>query len=300
MFSALLGAVRHDPQTYAPLVAGFFKSMDRYWDTGVRIPGYEPLPVRGSGNDKYYDDNAWMVLDCQEAFGMTQDQQYLRRAEQTLNFVLSGWDEQQGGGIWWHEGHKGGSKNTCANAPAAVACLRIAKVQPPEAAKASVAMAEKIVRWSTDKLELEDGLFADRISVATGQVNRDKLTYNTALMIRAFLGLYRTTHNENYLREAKRAAAASDWFLDKKTNAYRDSVKWSHLLVEADLEMYRATHEEYLLRRAIGNADYLYARWKQNPPDTLIDNASIARTLWLMADMQSVAGRQFWEQMDRP
>ena len=55
-----------------------------------------------------------------------------------------------------------------------------------------------------------------------------------------------------------------------------------------------------LLRRAINNANYLYETWKQHPPDALIDNASIARTLWLMADMQSAEARQFWERMDRP
>src|SRR5206468_11033686 len=89
MFSALLGAARHDPQTYSPLVTRFFKSMDRYWDTRVKIPGYEPLPTRGGGNDKYYDDNAWMVLACLEAYEMTHDRMYLERAQQTLNFVLS-------------------------------------------------------------------------------------------------------------------------------------------------------------------------------------------------------------------
>src|SRR5438477_10839185 len=42
MFSALLGAARHDPQTYAPVVARFFKSLDGYWDTLDSPPGYEP------------------------------------------------------------------------------------------------------------------------------------------------------------------------------------------------------------------------------------------------------------------
>jgi hypothetical protein len=300
MFSALLGAARHDPKTYSPLVGSFFKSMDRYWDTEAKIAGYEPAPTRGGGNDKYYDDNAWMVLSFLEAYEMTQDRRYLQRAEQTLSFVLSGWDEQAGGGIWWHEGHKGESKNTCSNAPSAVACLRLAKHQSPDKAKTLVAKAQKIVDWTVKTFESEDGLYADGMNLKTGKVNRDQLTYNTALMIRAFLGLYRATGDETFLHRANRAARASDWFLDKKTRAYRDSVKWSHLLVEADLEMYRATGEDYLLRRAADNADHQYATWKQKPPSSLIDNASIARTLWLMADVQSEAGRRFWERVDRP
>jgi hypothetical protein len=47
------------------------------------------------------------------------------------------------------------------------------------------------------------------------------------------------------------------------------------------------------------NADYEYAKWKQMPPNTAIDNASIARVLWLLADMQSAGGEKFWRQVDR-
>ncbi len=298
MFSALLGASRHDPATYSPIVSHFFESMDRYWDPTDHPPGYEPYPTHG-GHNKYYDDNAWMVLTYVEAFEMTHDRRYLDRAQQTLNFVLSGWDDTGGGGIWWQESHKSGSKNTCSNAPAAVGCLNLAKHLPQDEAQKYRAMAEKIVTWTAKTFEDSDGIYTDNIVVASGKIDRGKLTYNTALMIRAFMGMYRATHDETYLRRAKRAASASDWFLNDKTHAYRDPVKWSHLMVEADLEMYRATQDDHLLQRAMDNADDQYATWKQHPPDELIDNAAIARILWLMADMQSAAGRQFWDHVDR-
>jgi hypothetical protein len=298
LFSALLGAARHDPQAYAPAFERFFKSMDRYWDTLDTPPGYEPSPTTGGRHDKYYDDNAWMVLTYCEAFEMTHDPKYLTRAQQALDFVLSGWDDKLGGGIWWHEAHKDGTKNTCVNAPAAVGCLRIAKYLPPEKSNEYQATARKIVDWTAKTFE-EEGLYSDRITVETRRLHRGKRTYNTALMIRAFLGLYRDTNDQDDLSHAKRCAAAADWFVDPKTNAYSDPPKWSHLLVEADLEMYRATRDEHLLRRAVQNADYEYASWKQSHPDTLIENASIARTLWLMADMQSEQGRKFWERMDQ-
>jgi hypothetical protein len=63
--------------------------------------------------------------------------------------------------------------------------------------------------------------------------------------------------------------------------------------------MYRATHEGYSLQRAIDNVNFEYSLWKKNPPATLIDNASIVQSLWLMADMHSEAGREFWQRMDR-
>jgi hypothetical protein len=277
----------------------FFKAMDRYWDFRSAIPGYEPSPSNGNGHDKYYDDNEWMVLTFTEAYAQTRDVQYLNRSEETLKFVLSGWDDSLGGGIWWHEGHKGGGKNTCANAPAAVGCLRVARFLPSDQAKSSVAMAEKIVNWTVGHLEASDNLFMDNQNVTTERIGRGKLTYNTALMIRAFLDLYRWTGDAKYLQKAKASAKAGDWFLDHKTGAYRDSIKWTHLMVEADLELYRATHEDYLLARARNNADHAYAAWKASPPDETIDNSSVARLLWLMADTESDTGRKFWANLDR-
>jgi uncharacterized protein YyaL (SSP411 family) len=107
-FSALVAAARHDPETYGPLLSRFFKELDRHWDAKVKIPGYEPAPTRGNGNDKYYDDNQWMVLAFMEAYELTGEARYRDRALETLRFSLSGWDDELGGGIWWHEGHKDG------------------------------------------------------------------------------------------------------------------------------------------------------------------------------------------------
>lgn len=121
MFSALVAATRHDPEKYRPRLDRFFASMDRYWDNKARVPGYEPSPTPGNGSDKYLDDNQWMVITFTEAYELTGDAKYLERANQTLRFSLSSWDDQLAGGIWWHEGHKDAS-DACSNAPAAVAC----------------------------------------------------------------------------------------------------------------------------------------------------------------------------------
>ncbi len=300
MFSAVVGAARHEPGKYQPVLRKFFDGLNGYWDTKVKIPGYEPAPTSGNGNDKYYDDNAWMVLTFFEAYELTRNPRFRRRAEETLEFVLSGWDETMlDGGIWWHEARekKTRGKNTCANAPAAVGCLMSAKYSQPQAAKQRIEMTQKIVQWTVKNLQLSDALFADSISLDGGK-NEGKLTYNSALMLRAFLGLYRATNNPEYLKEAQRIGRAADWFLSRDTGAYRDPVKWAHLMVEADLELYRTTKEEYLLTRARKNADFYYQTWKQNPPDDLISIASIARTLWLMADAESEVGQKFWKAVD--
>jgi hypothetical protein len=283
-FSALLGAARHDPATYRPILATHFHGLEAYWDTKAPIPGYEPAPTRGNGHDKYYDDNAWLIITFLEAFELTHERPYLTRAQETARFVLSGWDDKLGGGIWWHSLHKDDSKNTCADGPAAVGFLYLARVGPPGDAPKWLEAARKTVEWTTAKLQATDGLFDDRIIVNTGEVKRGKLTYNSALMLRANLDLYRQTGRTNYLDEAKRIGKAADFFCDKQTGLFRDPLKWSHFMVEADLDLYRTTPEEYLLRRARTNADAYFAAWKKSPPLDMMSNVATARILYLLAE----------------
>jgi hypothetical protein len=283
-FSALLGAARHDPAIYRPILAQHFHGLETYWDTKAHIPGYEPAPTRGNGHDKYYDDNAWIVITFVEAFELTHERAYLTRAQETGRFVLSGWDEKQGGGIWWHASHKDDSKNTCANGPAAVGFLYLARVGPSNDAPKWVEAARKAIEWTSAKLQAPDGLFDDRIIVTTGEVKRGKLTYNSALMLRANLDLYRQTGRANYLDEAKRIAKAADFFCNKQTGVFRDPLKWSQFMVEADLDLYHTTHEAYLLRRARTNADAYFADWKKSTPLDMMSNVGIARILYLLAE----------------
>ena len=298
MFSNLVAAARSEPATYGPLLQKYFTALDAYWDSKVKIPGYEAAPTRGNGNDKYYDDNEWLVITFLEAYETDRDSRYLTRADETLKFVLSGWDEESGGGIWWHQGHKDGTKNACANGPAAVGCLRLARFREGDAG-ALVDQAQRIVAWTVGALQEEDGLFDDRKVVATGEVKRGKLTYNSALMLRALLCLYRTTDKKEYLEQAQRIGKAADWLLDGKTGVYRDAVRYAHFMVEADLELYRTTKEEYLLERAKKNVDAFYEHWKAKPPADMISNAAIARVLWLMAETETDAGRAFWRRADK-
>ena len=297
-FSNLVAAARVDPTAYAARLEKYFEALNQYWDSQAPIPGYEAAPTRGNGHDKYYDDNAWLVITFLEAFETNHDPRYLERAEATLNFVLSGWDEQIGGGIWWHQEHKDGTKNVCANAPAAVGCLRLARFRHDKAATL-VGKAREIVAWTTAALQDDDGLFDDRKVVATGEVKRGKLTYNSALMLRAMLGLYRHTGDKAFLEQAQRVARAADWFLNRETGAYRDAVRYAHFMIEADLELFRATGEGSLKDRARRNVDALYEKWRADPPDDLISNAAIARVLWLMAETETDAGRAFWRRSDQ-
>ena len=90
------------------------------------------------------------------------------------------------------------------------------------------------------------------------------------------------------LVRVSRPDAACEWFVGKETGAYRDHVKFAHLLVEADLEFHRATRDERALSRAQRNGEVAYANWKAKPASELIANASVARMLWLLAEHKSL------------
>ncbi len=297
IFSALVAATRHDPH-YRPILHKFFEALNGYWDQQAHPPGYEPSPTSGGGHDKYYDDNAWMVLTFLEAYQLTNEARYLKRAEQTQQFVMSGWDAEAGGGIWWHELHKDDAKNTCVNGPAAVGCFRLSKYLPKEAAK-WIAEGQKIVKWTTEKLRAANGLYDDHLKVSTGEVQHGQLSYNTGLMLRAYLTGYACTGDAAYFTTAKEIGTAAAGLISPSTGAYRDPIKWSHLLVEADLELYRYTAEASLLERAQANAAVHYAKWKEAPAPDLLSNASLARELWLLADRETDVGQKFWKEADR-
>lgn len=298
--SALNGAIRHDRQTYAPVFASFYESLNRNWDYKQKIPGYEPFPGNGDGHDKYYDDNEWIAIALLENYAESNRTLMLQRSTEVVDFSLSGWDDVLGGGIWWHEKHNGNSKNTCSNAPAAVACLRLAQYLPSKQAAIQRAMAKRIVEWTVANLQDQDKLFTDNISAIDRHVARFRLTYNSALMIRAELGLYRATGDAEYLTAAKQIAAAADQFTSKKTGGYRDAIRFSHLLVEADLAMVRANGDPHLLSRARHAVDADYSGWQSHPTDELLDVAALARELWLLAESHSPAGEAFWRRVDGP
>jgi uncharacterized protein YyaL (SSP411 family) len=276
-------------------LAKHFAAMNSYWDAKAPVPGYEPAPTKGNGHDKYYDDNAWLVITFAEAYRLTGERAYLKRADETARFVASGWDEQLGGGIWWHESHKDGSKNTCANGPAAVGYLALARLEPPKEAERWATAAAKTVDWTIAHLQADDGLFEDRVIVATGEVKRGKLTYNSALMLRACLALYHQTGRAEYLKQATRIGQAADALLSRETGVYRDPLKWSQFMVEADIALYRQTADAHLIARARTNADAYFAAWKKQPPADMMSNVGTARILWLLADTETDGGRAFWK-----
>ncbi len=302
--TVLAAAAKADPAKYQPILANFTDGLQGYWDPTAPVPAYNAYCSGPGGTDKYYDDNEWMVLGFTEAYQNTGDARYLRLARATQTFVLSGWDDKLGGGIYWKVDHQ--SKNTCSNAPAAAAALRLAQVGGPEDAE-QVKWAQNIKKWTDQTLEDSDGLYWDNIDLH-GKISYAKFTYNTGLMIRANVLLYQLRHDPADLAAARRSADAglAAW-TDPATGSLQkteDSPLFTHLFCESLLRLYDVSHDVRYLNAVRREASFVlrYVRdpaggyrdaWTAAPPvpgarKTLIESAAAARLFWLLAPYPDV------------
>jgi rhamnogalacturonyl hydrolase YesR len=293
--SALAAAARVDPTQYGDKLNAYADALDAYWVERDGIGGYDVLPVRQK-IDRYYDDNAWIVLGMVDAFDSTRDREYLERAKQVMPFVLSGEDDALGGGIYWRENRRN-SKNTCSNAPAIVAALllyqRTGESQYLEDAK-------RIYRWTSGSLRDErDGLYWDNMH-RSGRIDRRKYSYNSAVMIRADCLMFEITKDKTYLDRAHHAAesAVARW-IDAENGAMRDSGRFAHMLLEALVHVDPASGETRwrdTVQKSVGflhdklrdSRGHYPNRWDdraRQPLETLalIDQASVARAYFFAA-----------------
>ena len=297
--SALNVAARLNPEKYTPRLLDYADALQAYWKDHQGIAGYDVLPAPAPP-DRYYDDNAWIVLALVELYELTGDQRWLERAEATLRFVYSGEDEQLGGGLYWREAERT-SKNTCTNAPAIVSALRLHQQERGDQWREA---AERTRDWTVAKLQDADGLYLDNIRVGgerAGEIDRRKFSYNTALMIRANVLFYELTDDDRWLVEAQRLArAAETQWVDPTTGGIRDGGRFAHLLIDSLLALYAADRDRHWLevsQRALGHLhaelrdrDGRYSgRWDHPSRDrrrgmTLLDQASAARAFLATAE----------------
>ncbi len=292
--SALAAAARVAPDVYTERLKSYADALHVYWTERGGRAGFaaEPAPVQA---DRYYDDNAWMALALLDTYAAVRDPQYLNWAEETLRFVLSGEDQQLGGGIYWREPDRP-SKNACSTAPAIVAALRLYELNSNAQ---YVSAAQRLYEWTNAHLQDHDGLFFDHVRMDS-QVDPTKWSYNSALMVESNVEFYKLTGDAKYLAEAQRIArAAQARWVHTETGAVSDDAPFAHLLAEAFLSLYAQDGEAHWKQLAFGAIHFTQAqanranghygrRWdglttKPESADRLIDWASAARAYWVAA-----------------
>lgn len=277
MLSALNAATKHD-NAYRPWLREYADASRVYWNQG----GYDVLPAP-KPLDRYYDDNAWMVLALVETHEILGDKKYLDWAKEALDFTLSG--EAKEGGIYWRESDRA-SRNTCSNAPSAAACLAVYK--HTKDAKL-LAKAQELFAWTRKHLrDPADGLYWDALG-NDGKLEKTKWSYNTALMIRTAAELRNLDPKFIDAEDLDRMIQASHkrWFAKGR---YDDVGRFAHLLLEGwlaagnrKLDYLSALEGLYRIRNPRGFVPPHWGRYATEDNPELLDQAAFARACFVLA-----------------
>ncbi|MGM9705628.1 MAG: glycoside hydrolase family 76 protein [Prevotella sp.] len=202
--SALYEAT-HGKEWLKVMTGMMLKGLDRYYDDKRTPAGYASYVNDAPESDRFYDDNIWLGIDMADMYSATGDKQFKNRAEEIWTFVMSGYDNVLGGGIYWCE-QKKTSKNTCSNAPASVFALKMYMAMKD---KKYLDRGVELYKWTKDSLEDKtDHIYFDNLSLK-GKLGKDKYSYNTGQMLQAAALLYKITGEKNYLDDARVMAEAS-------------------------------------------------------------------------------------------
>lgn len=226
--------------------------LEQYFDSLRKPACYQSYITSSGKSDRYYDDNVWLALDFCESYILTGKPLFLKKSIDTWKFIISGWDDQLGGGIYWCE-QKKQSKNTCSNAPASVLAFKLF-----EATKDSFYFnwGLRIYNWTKTNLQdSTDYLYFDNKSLS-GKISSRKYTYNSGQMLQSSALLYKLTGKKEYLVEAQNIAkSAINYFTEefttaegKKIRLFKNTGNWFNaILLRGYLEVYRLD----------GNAKYI-------------------------------------------
>ncbi|MCJ7446282.1 MAG: glycoside hydrolase family 76 protein [Bacteroidales bacterium] len=260
--NALLKAT-HDKQYLHLLEEKVLPGLEQYFDSLRKPACYQSYISLAGKSDRYYDDNIWLALDFCETYMLTRKPEYLNKSINTWQFVISGWDDELGGGIYWCE-QKKRSKNTCSNAPASVLAFKLF-----EATRDSSYLKWGLRIYDWTKVNLQDStdyLYFDNKNL-TGRIDRKKYTYNSGQMLQSAAMLYRLTGEKAYLDEAQHIAkSAIDYFTEeytttegKKIRLFKNTGNWfNSVLLRGYIELYRLDRNNQYITIFRDNMDQLW------------------------------------------
>jgi hypothetical protein len=169
-----------DPSTAnLDLVKHFADKAETYWDPNITpAPGaaqktsaYAPYPGSTNDAETFFDDNAWFslaFLDARAAMvnanNPTLASQFLRDAVRGFDFIQAhGWDQSDGGGMFWNTYHEipgGQGRSGEALAGATDLAARLFQVTGN---RDYLSAAVQYITWANNHIFKWDGSYADAI-----------------------------------------------------------------------------------------------------------------------------------------
>jgi len=189
-------------QKYINYLDTVFIGIKTYQDSSRLPVGYQAYPVMYEKADRYYDDNGLVGIDYMEAYFNTKNPAYLNGAKNVFKFILSGWNEQLGGGVTWLEGHND-QKPACSNGSDLLVALKIYQGTKDVY---YLNWSKKFYSWMYENLrDSTTGIYSNDKKL-NGKVNRTFYTYNSGFMLEAAVLMYQFTNDKQYLIQAKQLA----------------------------------------------------------------------------------------------
>lgn len=208
----------------SPLV----QAMSAYYDPAPPKPGYSDYIMKLKPGERYYDDNQWIGITALDAYARTKQRSDLALGKSMYDFMMTGYDQALGGGIYWKEGSKS-SKNTCSNGPGVLVALQLYQATKN---KVYLDTALKIFNWTNAKLQTPSKLYYDNIRTRDGSLDKAVLSYNTGTMLQSNIYLYEITGDKKYLKEANAIADSSLTFFYGR-DKFRDGYWFNAVLLRA-------------------------------------------------------------------
>jgi predicted alpha-1,6-mannanase (GH76 family) len=162
-----------------------------------------------------------------EAYFNTQNPVYLHGAETVFTFIISGWNDDLGGGVPWVEGHND-QKPACSNGTAMLVAL---KIYEGNKNLYYLDWGKKFYSWMYQHLRDSTGVYCNDEKL-NGSVNGTFYTYNSGFMLEAAVLLNKFTNDKQYLQQAQQLA--KDAFIHFSSVPHDDNL-------EIPLKPYRIT-----------------------------------------------------------
>jgi hypothetical protein len=156
----------------------------------------------GNKGDFYYDDNAWICLRYLKAYEQFGKEDYLKRAKEILEFLWTGYDDYQGGGIYWsklYADNGKSNKGVCTNGPAAISHLWMYQLTGEEIC---FERGKLLYDWVNDTLRDGKGIYF------AGVNDPWQPAYDQGTMLYASCLMYEITQDKAYLKLATASSRA--------------------------------------------------------------------------------------------
>ncbi|KAG0132043.1 glycosyl hydrolase family 76-domain-containing protein [Tuber indicum] len=211
---ALLEAEVASPGNFTAEIYASLEAVEKFYSS--EYGAYTAWLAFAGNHDIYYDDNAQVAIALLRAYGIPSVSKavYLTRAKRIVDFLFTGWDSANGGGMRWHVEKT--VRNAISTSLAAVAVLRLVKTnrQVADGGGVAVAVADKTetglitfarqcVQWVLDELQLDSGLIMDGVG------GGPTYTYNTGVPLHAICLLQELNPTDDLAEKAEKLAAAA-------------------------------------------------------------------------------------------